>query len=194
MSSCVRICKGHAEARRRIRRAGGDARGGLDPQELEFGEGGRGPATVRAAAERRGAYVRRLEALHYVRQQYRHQRRCPSDGRGRTGRVRVTDMARAAAVARIAFSRHRGHGIRVRGRRHPAVPGVKGRRNRPQTVHAEQAEQQGAHEQHAEPQRRLRSGELCRACHAPIVGMGRRPLASGTSLEYTRTGDTHLGY
>lgn len=96
----------------------------------------------------------------------------------------MVDVAAAAAVIVIAFARQRGPDIRVRSRCHPVVPGVgRATGDRPEAVHAEQAQQKSAHEQHAGPQRQLRSGELSGACHGPIVGTDHLPLASRTSPE-----------
>ena len=90
--------------------------------------------------------------------------------------LRVT---RTAALAVITLARHRRHDVRARGRRHPVVPRGSGDVwNRPESVHAEQAEQQSTYEQPTEPHRRSRSSELSEAGHGLIVGMDQRPLAS----------------
>ena len=85
----------------------------------------------------------------------------------------MISVAPTAAFAMVTSVRHRRRDIRVRDHRHPIMygRGSGGVGYRPETVHAEQAQQQSAHEQPDGAHHRVRSRELSEASHGVILSM-----------------------
>lgn len=132
----------------------GVTRAVLDPQELKFGKRRRSPAAVRSTATRRRARERRFDRGHHVGQQRGHHIRSPSHRSGGAGRIRVLRVTLAAALVVMTGAGRGGrHGVHVhaRSRYRTGVP-MCGPRHRSETMHAEQAQQQGAYEQTPGPQ------------------------------------------
>lgn len=181
------------------RQAYGVTRAVLDPQELEFGEQRRRPAAVRSAATRRRTCQRHSGAGHHVGHQHGRDTGSAGHRSGGTGRIRVLRVPLTVAAPVIAGAgRGSRHGVHVhaRGHRHRTVVtvGTHGLRDRSETVHTEQAQQQSTHEQPAGPQHRLRSSELYWALHSVTVGTGHRSSASRAARGRTRRHDTSPGY
>lgn len=132
----------------------GVTRAVLDPQELKFGKRRRSPAVVRSTATRRRTSERHFGRGHHVGQQRGHHTRSPSHRSGGAGRIRVLRVTPAAALAVITGAGRGGrHGVHVHARsRYRTVVPMCGPRHRSETMHTEQAQQQGAHEQTTGPQ------------------------------------------